>query len=208
MQERTRHDLDADATAALEQARNMPPGLQRTQAMKRAGILRSAADIRGIMFAKRAGRQVGAVLPAGRAGGRRRTGRDTDTMTRCIVLPPSDRKDRQCPHQPSALRQCGDRCRRPGWALSHPAAPCGRSWPGVSGRSLLTFFDPRREMNEASRCRIQAEECHRLMLLAQSGAEATILTSLMRSWKMIANQTDRYVAIMKREAAQKGRPIR
>jgi hypothetical protein len=42
------------------------------------------------------------------------------------------------------------------------------------------------------------------MLLSQSGAEATILTSLTRSWMMIANQTDRYVAIMKKEAAQKG----
>ncbi|MDP1881555.1 MAG: hypothetical protein Q8K88_01605 [Bradyrhizobium sp.] len=42
------------------------------------------------------------------------------------------------------------------------------------------------------------------MLLSQSGAEATILTSLTRSWKMIANQTDRYVAIKKREAAQNG----
>jgi hypothetical protein len=41
------------------------------------------------------------------------------------------------------------------------------------------------------------------MLLAQSGAEATILTSLTRSWKMIANQTDRYVAIMKKDAAQR-----
>jgi hypothetical protein len=41
------------------------------------------------------------------------------------------------------------------------------------------------------------------MLLAQSGAEATILTSLTRSWNMIANQTDRYVAIMKRETAQR-----
>jgi hypothetical protein len=41
------------------------------------------------------------------------------------------------------------------------------------------------------------------MLVAESGAEATILTSLWRSWKMIANQTDRYVAIMKKEAAQK-----
>ena len=46
-------------------------------------------------------------------------------------------------------------------------------------------------------------EIHRLMLL-QSGAEATILTSLTRSWKMIANQTDRYVAIKKKEAAQNG----
>jgi hypothetical protein len=41
------------------------------------------------------------------------------------------------------------------------------------------------------------------MLVAESGAEATILTSLTRSWKMIANQTDRYVAIMKKEAALK-----
>jgi hypothetical protein len=58
-------------------------------------------------------------------------------------------------------------------------------------------------MDHADRCRTQAEECHRLMLLSQSGAEATILTSLMRSWKMIANQTDRYVAIIRREAAQR-----
>jgi hypothetical protein len=67
----------------------------------------------------------------------------------------------------------------------------------------MAYFDARREMNEAGRCRTRAEECHHLMLLAQSGAEATILTSLWRSWKMIANQTDRYVAIMKKDAAQK-----
>ena len=67
----------------------------------------------------------------------------------------------------------------------------------------MAFFNPQRELNEASRCRTQAEECHRLMLVAQSGAEATILTSLMRSWKMIANQTDRYVAIMKKDAAHR-----
>jgi hypothetical protein len=60
-------------------------------------------------------------------------------------------------------------------------------------------------MDRADRCRTQADECHRLLLLARSGAEATILTSLMRSWKMIANQTDRYVAIMKKEAAQRTR---
>lgn len=67
----------------------------------------------------------------------------------------------------------------------------------------MSFFSPQRQINEASRCRTQAEECQRLMLVAESGAEATILTSLMRSWKMIANQTDRYVAIMKKDAAQK-----
>jgi len=58
-------------------------------------------------------------------------------------------------------------------------------------------------MDRADRCRAQADECHRLMLLSQSGAEATILTSLARSWKMIANQTDRYVAILRKEAAQR-----
>lgn len=62
-------------------------------------------------------------------------------------------------------------------------------------------------MDRADRCRTQADECHRLLLLSHSGPEATILTSLMRSWKMIANQTDRYVAIMKKEAAQKGRRL-
>jgi len=47
------------------------------------------------------------------------------------------------------------------------------------------------------------------MHLAESGAEATTLTRLTRSWKMIANQTDRYVAIMRKQAAQKGeRPQR
>jgi hypothetical protein len=57
-------------------------------------------------------------------------------------------------------------------------------------------------VSEASRCWVQAEEYHRLTLLAQSGAEATILTSLIRSWKVIADQTDRYVA-MKKDAVQK-----
>jgi hypothetical protein len=68
----------------------------------------------------------------------------------------------------------------------------------------MAHFDPRQELKEASRCRTRAEECHRLMLLAESGAEGTILTSsLWRRWKMIANQTDRYVAIMKNDAVKK-----
>jgi hypothetical protein len=46
-------DLDAEALAALEQARAMPHGPERTEAMKRAGILRNAADFQGIFFAKR-----------------------------------------------------------------------------------------------------------------------------------------------------------
>jgi hypothetical protein len=43
----------ARATDALEQARGMPPGLQRIQAPKQAGLLRHAADSQGLDFAKR-----------------------------------------------------------------------------------------------------------------------------------------------------------
>jgi hypothetical protein len=50
---RPKHDLDADALAALEEARMMPHGPERTEAMKKAGILRNAADLQGIFFAKR-----------------------------------------------------------------------------------------------------------------------------------------------------------
>jgi len=46
-------DLEADALMALEQARAMTPGPERTEAMKRAGRLRNAADLQGLFFAKR-----------------------------------------------------------------------------------------------------------------------------------------------------------
>jgi hypothetical protein len=46
-------DLEAEALAALEEARAIPRGPERTEAMKKAGILRDAADSRGIAFAKR-----------------------------------------------------------------------------------------------------------------------------------------------------------
>lgn len=46
-------DLDAEALAALEQARAMQAGPERTAAMKKAGILRNAADLHGIVFARR-----------------------------------------------------------------------------------------------------------------------------------------------------------
>jgi hypothetical protein len=45
--------MDAKATEALEIARSMPPGQEKTQALKKAGMLRNAADMRGISFAKR-----------------------------------------------------------------------------------------------------------------------------------------------------------
>jgi hypothetical protein len=50
---RARLELEAEALAALEEARRMPPGPARTEAMKKAGILRNAADLDGLFFAKR-----------------------------------------------------------------------------------------------------------------------------------------------------------
>jgi hypothetical protein len=46
-------DLEVEALAALENARALPPGPERIEAMKKAGILRNAADLRGVFFAKR-----------------------------------------------------------------------------------------------------------------------------------------------------------
>jgi hypothetical protein len=46
-------DLDAEADAALEAARSMPPGPNKIDALKKAGLLRKAADADGIVFAPR-----------------------------------------------------------------------------------------------------------------------------------------------------------
>ena len=46
-------DLDAEAQAALDEAREMSQGPERTAALKKAGILRKAADSHGIIYAKR-----------------------------------------------------------------------------------------------------------------------------------------------------------
>ena len=53
----TRHqadtrDLNAEADEALAAARSMPSGPQRVEALKRAGMLRRAADADGMSFAK------------------------------------------------------------------------------------------------------------------------------------------------------------
>jgi hypothetical protein len=47
------HDFEADADEALRAARNMPPGRDRVEALKLAGRLRKAADVYGVIFAKR-----------------------------------------------------------------------------------------------------------------------------------------------------------
>jgi len=46
-------DWDAKAIEALEAARLMPPGPEKSEALKKARMLRNAADIRGLFFAKR-----------------------------------------------------------------------------------------------------------------------------------------------------------
>ena len=46
-------DLDAEADEALEAARTMPSGQEKIEALKKAGLLRNAADAGGISFAKR-----------------------------------------------------------------------------------------------------------------------------------------------------------
>ena len=46
-------DRDAEADDALEAARAMPCGQEKTEALKKAGLLRKAADAGGISFARR-----------------------------------------------------------------------------------------------------------------------------------------------------------
>jgi len=50
---RPRLDLETEALAALEKARAMPHGPERTEAMKQASILQNAADLRMLLFTKR-----------------------------------------------------------------------------------------------------------------------------------------------------------
>jgi hypothetical protein len=53
IENRPRQDLHMEALVALEQARAMPHGPARSEALKRAGILQNAADMQGLTFAKR-----------------------------------------------------------------------------------------------------------------------------------------------------------
>jgi len=53
VEQRPQQDLHMEALVALEQARAMPHGPARSEALKRAGILQNAADMQGLLFAKR-----------------------------------------------------------------------------------------------------------------------------------------------------------
>jgi hypothetical protein len=48
-----RIDQEIRAADALEQARLLPPGPERSEALKLAGLLRCTADSQGLVFAKR-----------------------------------------------------------------------------------------------------------------------------------------------------------
>ena len=49
------HDLDAKASAALDEARELPPGEERSEAMNKATSLRNAADMHELLCGKRDG---------------------------------------------------------------------------------------------------------------------------------------------------------
>jgi len=47
-----KHDWQARAAEALEKARKMKPGAERTEALKKAGQLQVAADMRGYLSSR------------------------------------------------------------------------------------------------------------------------------------------------------------
>ncbi len=54
-------------------------------------------------------------------------------------------------------------------------------------------------MDSAQHCLDQSAECHRLVKLAQSEAEAQALKNLSRSWTGLAGQIDRYNALIREQ---------
>jgi hypothetical protein len=56
-------------------------------------------------------------------------------------------------------------------------------------------------MDNAKYCRIQAQECRRLLGLPQSQAAAQVLRNLCHSWVRLANQADLYAEIVRREGS-------
>jgi hypothetical protein len=47
-----RHDWDARASQALANAKKLPPGSKRTEAIRKAGQLRVAAEMKGLLMTK------------------------------------------------------------------------------------------------------------------------------------------------------------
>jgi len=53
MSEQSKLELEAEALIALEMARAMPHGRERTEALRKAGALQNEVVAQGITFAKR-----------------------------------------------------------------------------------------------------------------------------------------------------------
>ena len=51
------HDLDARAAAALDEAQEMPPGDERTEAINKAMVFRNAAEIHRLLGGKHGARR-------------------------------------------------------------------------------------------------------------------------------------------------------
>jgi hypothetical protein len=58
-------------------------------------------------------------------------------------------------------------------------------------------------MDSVQHCLDQSAECHRLVQLTQSGAEAYALKIISRSWSGLAGQIDRYNALVREHRARK-----
>ena len=54
-------------------------------------------------------------------------------------------------------------------------------------------------MDNVDHCRRQAQECRRLLQQPQTAAQAQVLENLRNSWVRLANQTDLYAEIVRRE---------
>jgi hypothetical protein len=54
-------------------------------------------------------------------------------------------------------------------------------------------------MDSAQHCKDQAEECLRLVKLAQNKDQAEVLRNLSSSWSRLAGQIDRYNALMREQ---------
>ena len=85
--------------------------------------------------------------------------------------------------------------------------PVGPGWTGSSARSstVQTLVcdsasegrEKRNDMDSAKHCRDQSAKCLRLMKLEPSVTEARVLRDLAHSWVRLANQIDRYTALVK-----------
>jgi hypothetical protein len=55
-------------------------------------------------------------------------------------------------------------------------------------------------MDDAEYCRLQAQECRRLLGMPQSKARTQLLRNLCQSWVRVANQAELYRDIVRHES--------